>query len=118
GVRHAHADGGPKTVDAGGVDDVSLVGLEQQRHESAHAEIDAAPADNEGALPTLAAAGNDAAATADAGIVEQEMDLVGLLLVDQLVAEADVMRFDRDIGDMGGDAQALRQLLSFAQPPG
>jgi hypothetical protein len=51
--------------------------LHHQRQEGAHAEIDAAPADVEGALPLIARAGEQAAAAADAGIVEQQMDLVG-----------------------------------------
>ena len=67
---------------------MALIGLQQQRHEGADAEIDAAPADVEGALPLLPGVGEQAAATADAGIVEQEMDPVGLLLLDQLVAKA------------------------------
>src|SRR5215470_7027765 len=46
------------------------------------------------------------------------MDFVGRLLLDQLVAEADVMLFDRDVGDVGGDARALRQLLSLTEPFG
>ena len=56
-------------------------GLQQQRQKGADAEIDAAPADVEGALPLLAGIGEQAAAAADAGIVEQQMDLVGRLLL-------------------------------------
>ena len=89
---------------------MTLVRLEQQRKESAHAEIDAAPADVEGSLPGLARRIDDAATAADPGIVEQEMDLVGLLLLDQLVAKPLEVVLDRDVGDVGGDAQALRQL--------
>src|ERR1700739_2876164 len=87
GVRYAEANRSPEAVDARGVDDVRLIRLDEQRQEGADAEIDAAPADVEGALPLLARIGEQAAAASDAGIVEQEMDLVGLLLLDELVAE-------------------------------
>ena len=88
GVRDAEADRRPKAVDARGVDDMALVGLHQQRQEGADAEIDAAPADVEGTLPLLAGIGEQAAAAADAGIVEQQMDPVGRLLLGQLIAKA------------------------------
>src|SRR3954447_8257556 len=113
-MRHAHADGSPEAVDAGGVDDVTVIGLEQQRQESANAEINPAPADIESTFPLLARVGHDAAPTADAGIVEKQVDLVGLLLLDQLVAETLVMILDRDVGDVGSDAKALRQLFRLA----
>src|SRR6185295_3246261 len=112
----AHADGGPEAVDAGCVDDMSLVRLHHQRQEGADAEINAAPADVEGALPLLERVGEQAAATADAGIVEQEMDLVGRLLLDQLIAKTLEMVLNRNVGDMRGDAQPLRQLFRLAQP--
>ena len=118
GVRHAHANRGPEPVDARCVDDVPLVGLHQQRQEGADAEIDAAPADVEGALPLLARIGEQAAATADAGVVEQQMDLVGRLLLGQFIAKTLELVLDRDVGDMRGDAQPLRQLLHLAQPLG
>src|SRR4029079_13700809 len=41
-----------------------------------------------------------AAAAADAGVVEQEMDLVGLLLRDQFVTKPLVMILDRYVGDV------------------
>ncbi|MGY4217385.1 hypothetical protein ACVMFB_003884 [Bradyrhizobium sp. USDA 4522] len=81
-------------------------------------EIDAAPADVEGALPLLARVGEQAAAATDAGVVEQQVDLVGRLLLDQLIAEAFVVILDRDVGNVGRDAQALRQLLDLAEPLG
>ena len=37
---------------------------------------------------------------------------------DELVAETRELILDRDVGDMGGDAQPLRQLLDFAEPLG
>src|SRR5882762_9978588 len=97
---------------------MALVSPKQQRQEGANAEIDAAPADVEGALPLLARIGEQAAAAADAGIVEQQMDLVGRLLLDQLVAKTLEMSLDRDVGDMRGDAKALRQLFCLAHALG
>ena len=55
GVRHAGAERRPEAVDAAGVDDVAVVGLQQHRQEGAGAVVDAAPADVEGPLPLLAA---------------------------------------------------------------
>ena len=46
------------------------------------------------------------------------MDLVGRLLLDQLIAKTLQMSLDRDIGDMRGDAQPLRQLFRLAHTPG
>jgi hypothetical protein len=94
---------------------VGLVGRDQHRQEGADAEIDAAPADIEGALPLLSRVGEQAAAAADAGVVEQKVDPVGLLLLGELVAESLEMILDRDVGDMGRDALALRQLFELAQ---
>ena len=62
--------------------------------------------------------GEQAAATADAGVVEQEMDPVGCLLLGDFVAETYQLVLDRDVGDTGGDAQALRQPFHLAQPLG
>src|SRR6516225_8236897 len=87
GMRNAWPDRGPKAVDAAGVDDVALLGLLQHRQKHAGAVIDAAPADVERALPFVAAVGNHAAAAADTGVVEQQVDLVGLVPVGNLVAK-------------------------------
>ena len=111
GVRYAHSHGSPEAIDAAGVDDMALVGLHQHGQEGAHSEIDATPADVEGSFPLLAGIGEQTAAAADAGIIEQQVDLVGGLLLDDLVTEARQLILDRDVGDMRGDAQALRQLL-------
>src|SRR3954453_5768154 len=74
GMRRPHADRGPEAVDAGGVDDMSLVRPHEQRQEGPHPEIDAAPADVEGSLPLRARIGEQAAAAANPRIVEQQMD--------------------------------------------
>ena len=97
---------------------MALVRLHQHRQEGANAEINPAPANIKSLFPLLARVGKQAAAATDAGIVEQEMDLVGRLLLGQFIAKTYELVLDRDIGDMGGDAQALRQLFDFAQPLG
>jgi hypothetical protein len=66
----------------------------------------------------LAGIGEQAAAAADAGIVEQQVDLVGGLLLAEFVAETGELILDRDVCDMGGDAKPLRQLFDLAEPPG
>ena len=118
GVRHGGADRGPEAVDARRVDDVAAVGLQHHRQEGAGAVVDAEPADVEGALPFRALVRDHAAAAADAGVVEQQMDLVGVVLLGDLGGEALDVIFVGDVGDMGGDAQALRQALDLAQPLG
>src|ERR1700722_14812216 len=77
GVRYTRPDRGPEPVDARSVDDMALVSLHQHRQEGADAEINPAPADIEGPFPLLARIGEQAAATADASIIEQQMNLVG-----------------------------------------
>src|SRR6202161_2711865 len=46
------------------------------------------------------------------------MDLVGGLLFDQFIAEALQLILDGDVGDMGGDAQALWQPLDLTKTLG
>src|SRR6202043_3988947 len=77
---------------------------------------DAAPADVEHALPFVAAVGNHAAAAADTGVVEQQMDLVGLVTVGNLVAKPLDLRPVGDIDDVCRDAQSLRQSRRLTQP--
>jgi hypothetical protein len=62
--------------------------------------------------------GDHAAAATDAGIVEQQMDLVGVLLFGGFVAEALHLRLVGYVGDMGGDAEPLRQALRLTEPSG
>src|SRR6202035_4207703 len=78
-MRHVGPEACPKAVDAARVDDVPFIGLLQHRHKGACAKIDAAPADVEGFFPLVTRVGEEAAATADAGVVEEEIDLVGAL---------------------------------------
>ena len=76
-----------KAVDAAGVDDVALLGDLQHWQKRAGAVIDTAPANVERALPFVAAIGNHAAAAADTGVVEEQVDFVGLVAVGTLVAK-------------------------------
>jgi hypothetical protein len=59
-----------------------------------------------------------APAAADTGIVEEEMDLVGALMLGDLVAKSLDLRRVGHIGEMGGDAQPLRQPRRLAKPLG
>ncbi len=116
GVRRAEPDRGPEPVDARGIDDMALVGLEQHRQEGADPQVNPAPANVEGPFPLLARAGEQAAAAADPGVVEQQMDPVGRLLLGDFIAEALELVLDRDVGDVSGDAQPLRQPFDLAKP--
>ncbi len=78
GLRDVGRDEGPEAVHARRIDDMAGIGAAQQRHEGPGAEIDAAPADVERALPFIALVDEEVAAAADAGIVEQEMDAVAV----------------------------------------
>jgi hypothetical protein len=62
------------------------------------------------------AIGNHAAAAADTGVVEQQVDLVGLVTVGYLVAKPLDLRPVGDIGDVRRDAQPLRQSRRLAEP--
>src|SRR5271167_5119017 len=87
------------------------------RQKRAGAVIDAAPADVERALPFVAAVGNHAAAAADTGVVEQQVDLVvGLVTVGNLIAKPIDLRPVGDIGDVRRDTQPLRQSRGLAEP--
>src|SRR5258708_1632198 len=84
------------------------------RGRKARGEVDAAPAYVEGALPLVPAVRDHAATAADPGIVEQQMDTVGRVLVCGFVAKAHHVSFAGHVGEMRGDAQALRKPRSLA----
>jgi hypothetical protein len=98
-------------------DDVAFVGLLQHREEGPRVVVDATPAHVERLFPFVAAVGNHAPAAADASVVEQKMDLVGVLTLCDFMAKPLHLRFVGHIGDMRRDAQALRQPLRLAEPP-
>ena len=68
--------------------EVALGRRHQQRDERPAAVVDAAPADRERAVPLGPVADDEAAAAADAGVVEHEVHVVGGVLREHLVAEA------------------------------
>src|SRR5690349_13863027 len=112
----AWSNRGPKTIDAAGINDVALFRILQHRQKRAGGIIDAAPADVERALPFVAAIGNHAAAAADTRVVEQQVDLLGLVTVGNLVAKPLDLRPVGDISDVRRDPQPLRQSRRLAQP--
>ena len=118
GVRHVGTDGSPEAVDARCVDDMAAIGLEHHRQEGPCAVVDTEPADVEGPLPFAALVQEHAAAAADAGIVEQQVDLVGVLVARDLGRKALDVVLVGDIAEMGGDAEALRQGIDLAQALG
>ena len=110
GVRHARAERGPEAVDAAGIDNVRLVGRLQHRQERPGAEIDPAPADVEGPLPLVARSGDDAAATTDPGVVEQQMDVVEVEVAGQMIAEIQDLVLVGDVRHIGADPCALGRI--------
>src|SRR5215831_2292123 len=63
----------------------------------------------------VAAVGNHAAAAADTGVVEQQVDLVDLVAVGHLVAKPLDLRPVGNIGDVRRDPEPLRQSRRLAQ---
>src|SRR5262249_57837827 len=114
-MRDAWPDRGPKAIDAAGVDNVAFLGVLQHRQKRAGAVIDAAPAGVERALPCGAAIGNHAAAAADTGVVEQQVDLVGLSAVSNLVAKPLDLRPVGAIADVRPDPPPFLQSSRLAQ---
>ena len=92
--------------------------FDQHRQKGADAEINPAPADIESPLPLLAGVGEQASAAANAGVIEQQMNPVGRLLLGDFIAKPQQLVFDGDVGEMRGDAQALRQPFHLAKPLG
>src|SRR5271163_3635388 len=99
-MRNMRSDRSPETIDAAGIDDVALLRLQHHRQEGAGAVVDAAPAHVEGSFPLLAAMGEHAAAAADTGIIEEEMDLVGAVALGGLVAKSLDLRRVGHVGEM------------------
>ena len=77
--------------------------------------IDPSPADVEGFLPLLTAAGEHATAAADPCIVEQEMNLVSVLLRSNVIAKPQDLSLTRHISDVRRNAQPLRQPVGLAE---
>ncbi len=118
GMGGVRPDAGPKSVDAAGVDDVALVRLQHHRQKGAAPQIDPAPADVEGPLPLFARIIDETAAPGDAGVVEQQVDLVGVQLLGDLALKPLHLGLVRHVGDVRGDARALGLAVGLAQPRG
>ena len=114
-VGAVRAQGRPEAVDAARVHHVRVLAGEQQRHEGAGAVVDAEPADVERALPLVAFAAHEAGAAADAGVVEQQVDVVGVVFGLHRVAELGHLVFVRHVAVVDADDAPLRGNL-FAQP--
>ena len=76
----------------------------------------ATPADVEGPLPLVLLVDDQAAAAADAGVVEQEVDAVGILVPGDGIAEATNLDGIGDVGDVRGDALALAKPIGHTEP--
>ena len=63
-------------------------------------------------FPLLAAVGEHAAVPADSSIIEEEMDLIGTVMVGDLVTKSFDPRRVGHIGEMCRDPQALRQCVA------
>ena len=98
-VRRAGPERRPETIHAARVDDVRRVRGDEHWQERAAPEVHAVPAHRERRVPLRAIFGDEAAATADASIVEQQVDVVGVMLVRHVVAEAQPLRLVRHVGD-------------------
>src|SRR5262249_53249893 len=85
--------------------------------------VDAVPAHVEGALPLGAVALAEAAAAADAGVVEEQVDVLGRVLLDAGVAERHHLTLVRHAADVSGHASApagagLGRLFRLRHVPG
>ena len=118
GVRHARHQRGPEAVGAGGVDDVALVGAHQHRQERPARIVDAEPVDLEDTVPLLPVGQHEAAAAADARVVEEQVDAVGVVLARHVFGEAPYLRFVSDVGDVAGEGHALRAAVGIAKARG
>ena len=74
----------------------------------AGAEVHALPVDGEGALPLLAGVLDEAEAAEDAGVGEDQVDVIAGVLLEQFVAEPLDLCLLGDVADMAGDLDAGR----------
>src|SRR5262249_55715791 len=85
-------------VDAAGVDDVAFIRLPQQRQEGSRAIINTVPADAKRLVPVGAVAIDEAAATANTGVVEQQMDVISVKISCYGIGKRQHLILDRHIG--------------------
>jgi hypothetical protein len=79
-MRRVRISRRPKPVHAACVDDVCFIRGPEHWQDGACSEVNAAPADVKGAFPLRAIIDDHAAAAADAGIVEQQVNAIGGML--------------------------------------
>ena len=115
GLRDAGHQRRPEAVGARRVDDMPFARALQHREEGAARIIDAEPADLEHAVPFGPVVEHEAAAAADAGIVEEKVDVIALVIACDLRGEACDLILLADVGDVAGDPHALRHAVRFAQ---
>src|SRR5262249_12116527 len=105
-VRHAWAKRCPEAVHTAGVDQHAIAAGDQQRHERAGAVVHPPPVDGERTLPLRPGVGDEAAAAADAGVAEHQVDVIAGVLLEQLIAEPQHLRLVGDVAGMSGDPDA------------
>jgi hypothetical protein len=120
--RRARTCRGPETGHAAGVDQDAVAAGDQQRQERAGAEVHALPVDGEGSLPLLAGVLNEAGAAEDARVAEDQVDVIGGMLPEQLSAEPQDLRLIGDVANMASDPDAgrsgRRQITWLSLTPG
>ena len=78
-------------------------GLKRQ-HEGPRAEVNTFPAHRKGSLPVLALALHKRAAATDTGVVKQQIDMLGLVLLKNLVTKLEHLRLVAEIANVRGHA--------------
>jgi hypothetical protein len=83
---------------------------DEQRQERAGAVVDAPPVDGEHTLPLVAVIFDETAAAADAGVIEDQVDVVADVLFEHLIAKPQDLRLVGHIAGMAGDQHARRRI--------
>ena len=106
GVRPPRSHACPEPVHAAGVDQHAVATGDQQRQECAGAVVHAPPVDRKGALPLFPAPADGAGATPDARVAEYQLDVIGGVLPQQLVAEPLDLGLIGDVARVAADGDA------------
>ena len=109
GMRHAGAKTGPEAIDAADVHQMAARAGHQHRQEGARPEIHAEPDHIESPLPLAAITGHKTATAADAGVIEEQIDVLCLMLDHHLLAKGDQIGLFANVGHTGGDPRAGRR---------